>query len=87
MRITHFYCFFASDLIVVVSEGYDIPHYIVDNVMIRFGLNLYLERVGIPMGTKYPHHIADSILFCYEREFIMSFSADSQANVVEKLSK
>ena len=31
------------------------------------------------MGTNYAHLVADSFLFCYERDYMMSVSDDKQA--------
>ena len=44
---------------------------------------LYRQRVTIPMGTNCALHIADLFLFCYEREFMMSLSADKDAEIIE----
>ena len=35
------------------------------------------------MGTNCAHLVADLFLFCYERDFMMSLSADTQADVIE----
>ena len=48
----------------------------------RFGTNLYRQVVGIPMGTNCAPLVADSFLFCYERDFMMSLSDDKQADVI-----
>ena len=40
---------------------------------IRFGSKLYRHIVGIPMGTNCAPLVADLFLFCYERDFILSF--------------
>ena len=46
--------------------------YILDNIYIRFGTKLYIQIVGIPMGTNCAL-VAALFLFCYERDFMMSF--------------
>ena len=46
--------------------------FLLDNIFIRFGTKLYRQVVGIPMGTNCAPLVADLILFCYERYFIMS---------------
>ena len=39
-----------------------------DNIYIRFCTKLYRQIVGIPMGPLE----ADSFLFCYERDFMLT---------------
>ena len=48
-----------------------------------FGSKLYRQIVGIPMGTNCAPLIADLLLFCYERDFMLSLSEDNQAGVIE----
>ena len=54
-----------------------------DNIFIRFDTKLYRQVVGIPMGTNCAPLVADSFLFCYERDFMMPLSDDNQANVID----
>ena len=35
------------------------------------------------MGSKCAHGVADLFLFCYDRDFMMSFSDDRQADIVD----
>ena len=35
------------------------------------------------MGTNYAPLVADLFLFCYERDFMTSFSGDNQADIIE----
>ena len=56
--------------------------FLLDNIFIRFGIKLYRQVVGIPMGTNCAPLIADLFLFCYERDFMMSLSDDKQADVI-----
>ena len=39
------------------------------------------------MGTNCAPLVADLVLFCYERDFILSFSDNNQADVVEELNQ
>ena len=57
--------------------------FLLDNIFIRFGTNLYRQVVGIPMGTNCAPLVADLFLFCYERDFIMSLSGDKQAAIID----
>ena len=45
-------------------------HYLVDNMFLRFGSELYKRIVGIPMGTNCAPLVADLLLFCYERDLL-----------------
>ena len=57
--------------------------YLLDNIYIRFGTKLYRQIVGIPMGTNCAPLVADSFLFCYERDFMTSLSDVKQAEIIE----
>ena len=56
---------------------------LLDNIYIRFGTKLYRQIVGIPMGTNCAPLVADLFLFCYERDFMTSFSDVKQAEIIE----
>ena len=57
--------------------------FLLDNIYIRFGSKLYRQIVGIPMGTNCAPLVADLFLFCYERDFMLSLSEDTQSDVIE----
>ena len=57
--------------------------FLLDNIFIRFGTKLYRQVVGNPMGTYCAPLIADLLLFCYEKDFMMSRSDDKQAHVID----
>ena len=38
------------------------------------------------MGTNYAPLVADFVLFCYERDFMLSLPDNNQADVIEVLS-
>ena len=61
----------------------DAPHYLLDNIFIRFGSKLYRQIVGIPMGTNCAPLVADLFLFCYEKDFMLSLSDNNQADIIE----
>ena len=46
--------------------------YLLDNIYIRFGTKLYRQIVGIPMGINCAPLVAALVLFCYERDFMVS---------------
>ena len=43
--------------------------FLVDNIYVRFGGQLFREMVGIPMGTNCAPLLADLFLYSYENEF------------------
>ena len=45
-------------------------HYLLDNIFIRFVSRLFRQIIGISIGTKNASPVADSFLFCYERDFM-----------------
>ena len=57
----------------------DALHYLLDNIFIRFGSKLYSQIVGIPMGTYCAPLIADLVLFCYKRDFMLPLSDNDQS--------
>ena len=61
----------------------DALHYLLDNIFIRFGSKLYRQIVGIPMGTDCAPLVSDLLLFCYERDFMLSLSDNNQADIIE----
>ena len=58
--------------------------FLLDNIYIRFCSKLYRQIVGIPLVTNCAPLVADLFfLFCYERNFMLSFSEDNQSGVFE----
>ena len=53
-----------------------------DNIFIRFGSKLYRRVVGISMGTNCAPLVADLLLFCYERDFMLSQSDNNQTDIM-----
>ena len=51
--------------------------------ILRFGTKFYRQIVGIPMGTNCDPLIADLYLYCYERDFMVSFNHDNQVDAIE----
>ena len=60
--------------------------YLLDNIFISFGTRLYRQIVGISMGTKCAALIADLLLFCFERDFIVSLSYNKEAEIIKHLT-
>ena len=57
--------------------------FLLDNFFIRFGTKLYRQVDGITMGTNCAPLVADLFLFCYERDFMMFLSDDTQADDID----
>ena len=53
----------------------------------RFGLKLYRQIVGIPMGTKCAPPVADLLLFCHEKDFMLSLSDNNQMILLKLLTQ
>ena len=60
--------------------------FLLDNIYIKSVLRLYRQIVGIPMGSNCVPLVADLFLFCYERDFLLSLSEDTQPDVIEAFS-
>ena len=60
--------------------------FLLDNIYIRLGTKLFRQIVGIPMGTHCTPLVANLFLFCYERDFMMSLSVESQSEIIEAFS-
>ena len=58
---------------------YEALTFLLDNICIRFGTKLFRQIKDIPMGTNCAPLEADLFLFCYERDFMMSLSAENQS--------
>ena len=58
-------------------------HYLLDNIIIRFGLKLYRQIVSIPTGTNCAPPVADWFLFWYEGDFMLSLSDNNQTDIIE----
>ena len=60
-------------------------HYLLDNIFVRFGSKLYKQIVGIPMGTNCALRllVVDLLLFCYERNFMLSLSDNNQFDTIK----
>ena len=59
----------------------DALYYLLGNIFIKIGSQLYIHIVGIPMGTNCASLVANLFLFGYERD-IMCLSDNIQADVI-----
>ena len=82
------YAFFTSDAVKnfnlwTFQKVCEALTFLLGNIYIRFGSKLYRQTVGIPMGTNCVPLVADLFLYCYERDFMLSFSDGNQFEVIE----
>ena len=66
-----------------MSERWHALRYLLDNITIRLGSNLYRQIVGRTVGTNLAPLVADLFLFCYERYLMLSLSGCIQADGVD----
>ena len=57
--------------------------FLLDNIYIRCGTKLYIQIVGIPIGTNCALLVANLFLISYERDCIMSLSVDKDDETIE----
>ena len=60
--------------------------FFLDNINIRFGSKFNRQIVGIPMGTNCAPLVSNLLLYCYERDFMLSLSDDNQSEVIKAFS-
>jgi hypothetical protein len=48
--------------------------FLIDNIFVVFGNEIFQQTVGIPMGTNCAPLLADLLLYSYEAEFIKKTS-------------
>jgi hypothetical protein len=56
--------------------------FLLDNIYVGFGNTLFKQIIGIPMGTNCAPLVADLFLYCYERDFMLSLSENTQQDVI-----
>ena len=54
--------------------------FLVDNIYVRFGGQLFRQTIGIPMGTKCAPLLADLFLYPYENKFLDKFIKEGIRN-------
>ena len=69
------------------SEVCESLAFLLDNIFVRYGNELYHKVIGIPMGSNCAPLVADLFLYCFERDFMLSLKPDSQAEVINAFNK
>ena len=60
--------------------------FLVDNIYVRFGGQLFRQMVSIPMGTNYAPLLADLFLYSYENEFLDKLIKEDKRKLARKFN-
>ena len=60
--------------------------FLVDNIYVRFGGQLFQQMVGIPMGTNCAPLLADLFLYSYENEFLDKLIKEGKRKLARKFN-
>ena len=60
--------------------------FLVDNIYVRFGGQLFRQTVGIPMGTNYVSLLGDLFLYSYENEFLDKLIKEGKRKLARKFN-
>ena len=60
--------------------------FLVDNIYVRFGGQLFRQMVRIPLGTNCEPLLADLLFYSYENEFLDKLIKDSKRKLARKLN-
>ena len=60
--------------------------FLVDNIYVRFGGQLFQQMVGIPMGTNCASLLADLLLYSYENEFLDKLIKEGKRKLARKFN-
>ena len=60
--------------------------FLVDKIYVRFGGQLFRQKVGIPMGTNCAPFLADSFLYSYENEVLDKLIKEGKRKLARKFN-
>ena len=60
--------------------------FLVDNIYVRFGGQLFQQMVGIPIGTNCAPFLTDLFLYSYENEFLNKLIKEGKRKLARKLN-
>ena len=60
--------------------------FLVDNIYVRFGGQLFRQTVGIPVGTNCAPLLADLFLYSYENEFLDKLIKEGKRKLARKFN-
>ena len=83
--------YFTSDLLnsdnkYTANDICKMVEFLVDNIYVRFGGQLFRQMVGIPMGTNCAPLLADLFLYSYENEFLDKLVKESKRKLARKFN-
>ena len=64
----------------------ELLNFLIDNIYISFGTQLFRQTIGIPMGTNCAPLLADLYLFAYEYEFMKSLVSTKKLHLARKFN-
>ena len=68
------------------DEFCDLFEFLISNIYVRFGEELFRQIIGIPMGTNCAPLLANLYLFFYEYDFMMNLLKKKQLLLARKFS-
>ena len=60
-----------------LSDMNEILEFILDNIFVKYGKDIYKQVVGIPIGLDSGQDIANLLLFCYESDYVEKLSKEN----------
>ena len=61
-------------------------NFLIDNIYVEFGDQIYQQTIGIPMGTNCAPLLADLFLYSYEADFIQQLLTQKKKNTAQKFN-
>ena len=60
-----------------LSDMNEILDFILDNIFVKYGKDIYKQVIGIPIGLDSGQDIANLLLFCYESDYVEKLSKEN----------
>lgn len=60
--------------------------FLMDNLYVKFGYCIFKQIIGVPMGSSCAPLIADLLLYCYERDFMLELSKQQENNLIDSFN-
>ena len=61
-------------------------NFLIDNIFVEFGGQIFQQAIGIPMGTNCAPLLADLFLYSYEAEFIQQLLTKKKKNIAQSFN-
>ena len=79
-------CYFVCYLKYTANDICKMIEFLVDNMYVRFGRQLFRQMVGIPIGTNCASLLADLFLYSYENEFLDKLIKEGKRKLARRFS-